>query len=843
MASAHVPKNLHAVWLACHFHRRLQKKDIQDADIEAAVTSILTFAQQTSLRISGGLLSGITHIYWRKLDYFWGQCQYMLERLKHTNFKQPNRIVKRKQQKIDTPIEDDDDDGDDDLYQKFIERLEAAKNGPPAILPPIEVEKANKRRTPIPRAAALADLFGIQSLNNNALPPVQEDVEQVMENQVKHTLERWFAPAETDSAESLYADLGISVIEHVESPAVSSLADSGGPAIDVFRGHLGGEDVVTPNHLVEMMTARRDNHLKDPDSDLIHTAEIRSSAARSLLEEKTPLETSPRFGLEDVADDSMDDEDDHLLKKTTENNRLSLLSLSSNDIGSPPAGAALSLAAMSTEAPTSSIEEDHSSIQKNNIQLLPTKTLMTDEEIAEVRGNTRPLRRLPSSYLYKVPLNFPGALSRGVLDLHNGNKDFASPSYWAEPGSPPYIALHNVSQHIGQQVSPQTKKRKRNTEKSDLEELSAEAVSQLTVPIADLVNQKKLLLYCPLQGILAKAHAHQLKKHAIKKLEWAVTCRISENGLKRRANNARSKRPESTTPATRVRTRKHDDGYQSDTVVLIEQDASSLEGVVDDGASMGLPSSLDEVDHLSQDESQCHPYENCTPCNKLVMVEREDQSMENADAFEVFSIIRDNYNDSSFEDSSFIGVTPKRGGDHDGISRYNTPSTHTTPLLEVKDCTPIRPPGAELCRSSAKSTRRRIVTPLGILLRNKKKKGLEILQKEADFSDRTIRVIVCLSGRMSRSNVRCISSAKFDNTETPEDLVPVVSFSELTASQPRDVAACLFLEVLTLRSRKFLEFALVDCPSGTVGRGDQDLLLTTGSRYEELASTLEEPFY
>lgn len=70
------------VWIAAHFHRKLNKAHVQGTDINLSAKSILDPAAPIALRLSGQLLLGLVRIYQRKVKYLQEDCSDALTKMK-----------------------------------------------------------------------------------------------------------------------------------------------------------------------------------------------------------------------------------------------------------------------------------------------------------------------------------------------------------------------------------------------------------------------------------------------------------------------------------------------------------------------------------------------------------------------------------------------------------------------------------------------------------------------------------------------------------------------------------------------------------------------------------------
>lgn len=73
---------LSKVWLAAHFHRKLNKLMVQGTDICLSAKSVLDPAAPLALRLSGQLLLGLVRIYQKKVKYLQDDCSDALSKMK-----------------------------------------------------------------------------------------------------------------------------------------------------------------------------------------------------------------------------------------------------------------------------------------------------------------------------------------------------------------------------------------------------------------------------------------------------------------------------------------------------------------------------------------------------------------------------------------------------------------------------------------------------------------------------------------------------------------------------------------------------------------------------------------
>lgn len=73
---------LSKVWIAAHFHRKLNKTHVLGTDINISVKSILDPTTPLALRLSGQLLLGLVRIYQRKVKYLQEDCSDALTKMK-----------------------------------------------------------------------------------------------------------------------------------------------------------------------------------------------------------------------------------------------------------------------------------------------------------------------------------------------------------------------------------------------------------------------------------------------------------------------------------------------------------------------------------------------------------------------------------------------------------------------------------------------------------------------------------------------------------------------------------------------------------------------------------------
>lgn len=70
------------VWLAAHFHRKLNKQMVQGTDINLSCKSILEPQAPLALRLTGQLLLGLVRIYQKKVKYLQEDCSDALTKMK-----------------------------------------------------------------------------------------------------------------------------------------------------------------------------------------------------------------------------------------------------------------------------------------------------------------------------------------------------------------------------------------------------------------------------------------------------------------------------------------------------------------------------------------------------------------------------------------------------------------------------------------------------------------------------------------------------------------------------------------------------------------------------------------
>lgn len=73
---------LSKVWLAAHFHRKLNKQMVQGTDICLSAKSVTDPASPLALRLSGQLLLGLVRIYQKKVKYLQEDCSDALSKMK-----------------------------------------------------------------------------------------------------------------------------------------------------------------------------------------------------------------------------------------------------------------------------------------------------------------------------------------------------------------------------------------------------------------------------------------------------------------------------------------------------------------------------------------------------------------------------------------------------------------------------------------------------------------------------------------------------------------------------------------------------------------------------------------
>ncbi|KAG7382174.1 Double-strand-break repair protein rad21 [Phytophthora pseudosyringae] len=70
------------IWLAAHWDKKLNKKQIFTADIHSSVQNIVNPQVPLALRVSGHLLLGVVRIYSRKVKYLYSDCSEALVKIK-----------------------------------------------------------------------------------------------------------------------------------------------------------------------------------------------------------------------------------------------------------------------------------------------------------------------------------------------------------------------------------------------------------------------------------------------------------------------------------------------------------------------------------------------------------------------------------------------------------------------------------------------------------------------------------------------------------------------------------------------------------------------------------------
>jgi len=73
---------LSKVWIAAHFHRKLNKNHVLGTDIDVSAKNILDPTAPLALRLSGQLLLGLVRIYQRKVKYLQEDCSDALTKMK-----------------------------------------------------------------------------------------------------------------------------------------------------------------------------------------------------------------------------------------------------------------------------------------------------------------------------------------------------------------------------------------------------------------------------------------------------------------------------------------------------------------------------------------------------------------------------------------------------------------------------------------------------------------------------------------------------------------------------------------------------------------------------------------
>lgn len=282
-----IPLSLKAVWSACHYQKKLAKKQIVDTDILETVDRIVEFCVHgtafnhvafplsgpPSLRVSGGLLVGVTRLYNRQVEYFETNCSALLQRMDvpvavertPAGGRQKRTASSSRRRRAGAPVdvdcrfesllltipeEEEDDPAEDDRMFERICRCLAVDTGPPgtdlateAILRP----PAKRRRQeaeyrqggmPAPDGGDMADL--LMSLGTGpTIARHQHTVpNRAMRNLEIHDMEPICGEEGIDDIS--LADLGVTLIDETSpaSPEAMSVdpAISGPQSIERLRG-------------------------------------------------------------------------------------------------------------------------------------------------------------------------------------------------------------------------------------------------------------------------------------------------------------------------------------------------------------------------------------------------------------------------------------------------------------------------------------------------------------------------------------------------------------------------------------------------------------------------------
>ena len=80
------------IWLAAHFHKKLNKKEIFSTSIRDSVESIISPDEPLSLRVSGHLLLGVVRIFSKKCHFLAADCRDARLKLLHAFRSAKNRV-------------------------------------------------------------------------------------------------------------------------------------------------------------------------------------------------------------------------------------------------------------------------------------------------------------------------------------------------------------------------------------------------------------------------------------------------------------------------------------------------------------------------------------------------------------------------------------------------------------------------------------------------------------------------------------------------------------------------------------------------------------------------------
>ncbi len=110
------------IWLAAHFHKKLNKKEIFSTSIRDSVESIISPDEPLSLRVSGHLLLGVVRIFSKKCHFLAADCRDARLKLLHAFRSAKNRVdmnpEEQEGKKLDIPEFQVNYGMDDDIFEQ-----------------------------------------------------------------------------------------------------------------------------------------------------------------------------------------------------------------------------------------------------------------------------------------------------------------------------------------------------------------------------------------------------------------------------------------------------------------------------------------------------------------------------------------------------------------------------------------------------------------------------------------------------------------------------------------------------------------------------------------------------
>ena len=110
------------IWLAAHFHKKLNKKEIFSTSIQDSVESIISPDEPLSLRVSGHLLLGVVRIFSKKCHFLAADCRDARLKLLHAFRSAKNRVDmnpdEQEGKKLDIPEFQVNYGMDDDIFEQ-----------------------------------------------------------------------------------------------------------------------------------------------------------------------------------------------------------------------------------------------------------------------------------------------------------------------------------------------------------------------------------------------------------------------------------------------------------------------------------------------------------------------------------------------------------------------------------------------------------------------------------------------------------------------------------------------------------------------------------------------------